>query len=60
MNGAHVLVAVTNNGSTADVKACVTTEEGKTYNQSYTGIAVDGDLYFCFVMDGSYILIDGQ
>ncbi len=60
MNGAHVLVAVTNNGDTADVKAYVTTEAGATYTQSYTGIAVDGDLYFTFVMDGSYILIDGQ
>ncbi len=60
MNGAHVLLAVTNNGSTADVKAYVTTESGKVYTQTYTGIAVTGDLYFCFVMDGSYILIDGQ
>ena len=60
MNGAHVLLGVTNNGDTADVKAYVTTEAGTSYTQSYTGIAVDGDLYFCFVMDGSYILIDGQ
>ncbi len=60
MNGAHVLLAVTNNGSTADVKAYVTTEAGVSYTQNYTGIAIDGDLYFCFVMDGSYILIDGQ
>lgn len=52
MQGATVVVSVTNNGTTADVVADVTTADGKTYQQKYSNIAVDGDLYFCLTVDG--------
>ena len=44
---------MTNNGETADVLANVTTLEGKEFYQSYKGIAVTGDLYFCLGVDSS-------
>lgn len=47
MQGATVVLSVTNNGTTADIVADVTTAGGKTYQQKYGNIAVDGDLYFC-------------
>ncbi len=49
--GATVVVSVTNNGTTADVVADVTTADGKTYQQKYSNIAVDQDLYFCLTVD---------
>lgn len=55
LNGAEVALTVTNNGTTAEVVAVVTTVAGKTYTQSYKNIAVDGDLYFCLTVDGSCI-----
>ncbi len=55
LDRADVSLAVTNNGTTADVVATVTTTAGTVYTQSYTGIAVDGDLYFCLTVDGSFI-----
>ena len=55
VDGADVELTITNNGDTADVVAKVTTVEGTTYNQSYKGIAVDGDLYYCLTVDGSFI-----
>lgn len=58
MNGAHVLLAATNNGSTVDLVATVTTEAGKVYTQKYTGIAVDGDVYLCLLVEGAYLLAD--
>ncbi|MCR4903847.1 MAG: LamG domain-containing protein [Butyrivibrio sp.] len=51
INGADVELTITNNGDTADVVAVVTTADGKTYNQSYTGIAIDGDLYYCLTLE---------
>ncbi len=42
-------------GDTADIVAKVTSAGGTTYNQSYKGIAVDGDLYYCLTVDGSFI-----
>ncbi len=51
INGADVELTITNNGDTADVVAVVTTADGKTYNQSYTGIAFDGDLYYCLTLE---------
>ncbi len=53
MNGAEVALTVTNNGTTADVVAVVTTVAGKTYTQSYKNIAVDGDLYFCLGVEAA-------
>ncbi len=58
MDGARVLVAVTNNGATADIVAYVTTVEGKVYTQKYMGIATGGDLYFCLGCEGAYLTID--
>lgn len=55
INGADVNLTVTNNGSTADVVAVVTTADGKTYTQKYTGIAVDGDVYYCLTCEKSFL-----
>ena len=51
MQGANVVVEVTNNGTTADVVATVTTTAGKVYTQKYAGIAVSGDLYYCLTAE---------
>ena len=59
MNGADVVLEITNHGTTADVVAHVTAKSGNTYYQKYLGIAIDGDLYYCFTVDGSYIEIKG-
>jgi len=59
MQGADVILEVFNNGTTADVVATVYTKGGTTYTQKYTGIAIDGDLYFCLTVDGSWIEIKG-
>lgn len=60
MNGAHVTVAVTNNGdNTADVVATVEGTDGKTYVQTYSGIGVEsGDLYLDFTTDGCHYVFD--
>ena len=55
IDGASVEVTVTNNGDTADIAAVITTVDGAVYHQSYTGIAIDGDLYFCLTVDGCFI-----
>lgn len=55
IDGASVELTITNNGETADVAAVVTTAAGTTYNQKYTGIAVDGDLYYCLTVDGCFL-----
>ncbi|MBQ8821378.1 MAG: hypothetical protein IJZ82_01930 [Lachnospiraceae bacterium] len=52
LQGATVTVSVTNNGGTADVVCDVVAASGATYQQSYKNIAVDGDLHFCFTVDG--------
>ena len=58
MDGAQVLLAVTNNGSTADIVATVNTKTGHVYTQKYTGIAVDGDVYLTLLCEGAYLLVD--
>lgn len=60
MNGAHVTVAVTNNGdNTADVVATVVGTDGKTYVQNYSGIGVEsGDLNLDFTTDGCHYVFD--
>jgi len=55
MNGADVALTITNNGTTADVVAVVTTAAGTVYNQSYTGIAIDGDLYYCLSCEKAFL-----
>ena len=57
MAGALVELAVTNNETTADIVATVTTMNGTVYTQKYTGIAIDGDLYYCLTVDGSWVSI---
>lgn len=50
--GATFEIAVTNNGTTADVVLTCTSADGATkHTQSYKNIKVDGDLYFCFALD---------
>lgn len=58
MSGATAVVSVTNNGDTADVTAAIITLDGKVYHQKYTGIKTGGDLYFCFTVDGSSVVIE--
>lgn len=55
IDGADVELTITNNGDSAEVKAVVTTAAGATYNQSYSGVAVDGDLYYCFTVENAFI-----
>ena len=55
MDGAKVELTITNNGETADVVAKVTCADGKEYNQSYKGIAVDGDLYYCLTVENAFL-----
>ncbi|MDE5817969.1 MAG: hypothetical protein K2N41_04515 [Lachnospiraceae bacterium] len=55
VDGASVELTVTNNGDTADVVAVVTSAAGEVHTQTYTGIAVTGDLYFCLTVDGSFV-----
>jgi len=55
INGADVELTVTNNGETADVVAVVTTTAGKTYTQTYPGVAIDGDLHFCLTCEKAFL-----
>ncbi|MBR6954696.1 MAG: hypothetical protein IKH77_06640 [Clostridia bacterium] len=59
LNGAQVVVIVTNNGDNADVMALIATADGKGLYQTYSGIKVDGDLYFCLVVDNCCLDIQG-
>ena len=58
MQGAHVDLAVTNNGDTAEVAMTIETAAGATYHQSYSNIAIDGNLFFCVGVDGSSLTLD--
>ncbi len=58
MDGASVNVAVTNNGSTADIFITTTTKAGKVYSQSYSNIAVTGEVYLTFLCEGAYLLVE--
>lgn len=55
IDGADVSLTITNNGDSADVVAVVTTAAGNVYNQSYKGIAVDGDLYYCLTVECAFL-----
>ena len=52
-NGATYTITVTNNGDTADVCYKMVSAAGVEHFQNYKGIITGGDLYFCFVTDGS-------
>lgn len=59
LNGATVSVSVTNNGTTADVVANVTTAAGATHFQKFLGVAIsDGDLSFHMTVDGCYLVFE--
>ena len=58
-NGTTYTITVTNNGDTADVCYTVDSAAGAEYFQNYKGITTGGDLYFCFVTDGSCLDILG-
>lgn len=60
MNGAKVVLSVTNNGSTADVVANITTVTGKSYYQKYTGVSIYGDLYYCLTVEGGCLIIPDE
>ena len=63
MNGAKVTVYITNNGdSKADIKCIMTDKDGNVYTQDYIGInTIDpDDMYFRFVVDGSYLVFDRE
>lgn len=55
IDGADVELTVTNNGDTADVVAVVTTTAGTVYTQSYTGVAITGDLYVCLSVEAGFL-----
>ncbi len=55
IQGALVELTITNDGSVATVKAEVTTVNGEVYTQEYKDIVVNGDIYYCLTVDGSYI-----
>ncbi|MDE5865791.1 MAG: hypothetical protein K2H31_04215, partial [Lachnospiraceae bacterium] len=55
IDGADIELTITNNGDSADIVFVATTADGATYNQSYTGIAVDGSLYYCFTVENAFI-----
>ncbi len=54
-HGATVVLKVTNHGTTADIVMEVTALDGKVYHQSYTGIAVTGDVYTCLTVEKACI-----
>lgn len=61
MDGAKVTTYITNNGDgTADIKAVMIGNDGKTYTQDYIGInTVDpNNCYFNFTVDNSHIEFD--
>lgn len=63
MNGAKVTVYITNNGDgTADIKAVMYGNDGKTYIQEYKGInTIDpDDMYFRFIVDHSCLVFDNE
>ena len=56
-DGATMEASIINYGDTADILVNITTAAGAKYYQNYTGIKVDGDLYFCLTVDNSYLEI---
>jgi hypothetical protein len=58
MNGAAVELTITNNGTTVDVVMDVTTAAGKEYFKKYTGIKIDGDLYYSLTVEKAYLVFE--
>ena len=55
MKGATVEVTVTNNGTTADILAEITTVDGREFSMKCSNVAISGDLYFCYTVDLSWL-----
>ncbi len=58
LDGASVLLEVKNKGTTVDIFITVTAKSGVVRTQSYSGIAVDGDVYVSLLCEGAYLLVD--
>ena len=58
MDDAYMTISVTNHGTSADVKMVMVGNDGVTYNQDYTGIAISNDLLFRFTVDGSHLIFE--
>jgi hypothetical protein len=60
MDGATVYVAVTNNGSSADVRCIMLGNDGQTYYQDYLGISPinDGNLWFRFTVEKGHLVFE--
>lgn len=61
LNGAHVTATVAyNEDNTADVNIDVLGSNKRLYNQKYTGITVDGDLYYGLSVENAWLEILGN
>ena len=59
MDDATVYVAVTNNGTSADVRCIMLGNDGQTYRQDYLGIGpISDDLWFRFTVDGCHLVFE--
>ena len=58
MDDAYMTISVTNHGTSADVKMVMLGNDGVTYYQDYTGIAISNDLLFRFTVDGSHLVFE--
>ena len=60
MDDALVTVSVTNNGTSADVKAVMVGNDGATYTQDYLGLSpIDGnDFRFRFTVEGGHLVFE--
>jgi len=58
INGALVELEITNNGTTADVVANVTSIDGVKYYQKFTGLAIAGDLYYQLTVDHACLVLE--
>lgn len=60
MDEATVTVSVTNNGTSADVKAVMVGSDGKTYTQNYSGIApIEADDFrFRFTIERAHLVFE--
>lgn len=60
MDDAMVTVTVVNHGTSADVKAVMVGNNGKTYTQEYNGLSpIDGgDFYMHFTVEGGHLVFE--
>ncbi len=60
IDGAHISLTVTNNGTTADINIVARTAAGREYHQNYTGIVVGDEVYFTLTCEKSYLVFDSE